>query len=305
LLDIIKATVREFLDDDAPRLAAALSYYTVFSLPAILILILLVTGFFTDADAVADRIVGETQDVLGEEGATQIETMIREAGDLGGGGLATLLTLAALAFGATGAFFQLQMALNKAWNVAPDPDSGIKDFALKRALSFGMVLAIAFLLLVSLALSALLTRAGAEIAQLLPGVLSSGLLLAIDVGLSLAVITVLFAAIFKVMPDAEITWRDVGIGALVTAVIFIVLKYLFGYFLSLADPGSSFGAAGSLAIIMVWVYFASMVLFLGAEFTQVWARKHGKRIQPSKGAVRLVKESRESRRVELKAGGAE
>jgi membrane protein len=301
LFDIIKATVQEFLDDDAPRLAAALSYYTVFSLPAILILILLVTGFFTDADAVADRIVDETQDVLGEDGATQIQTMIRQASDLGGGGLATVLSLAAVAFGATGAFFQLQMALNKAWSVAPDPEAGIKDFALKRALSFGMVLAIAFLLLVSLALSALLTRAGNEIAELLPGVLSGGLLLAIDIGLSLAVVTVLFAAIFKVMPDAEITWRDVGIGAFVTAVLFILVKYLFGFFLSMADPGSAFGAAGSLAVIMVWVYVASMVLFLGAEFTQVWARRRGKRIQPSKGAVRVVKESQESRRVQLSA----
>lgn len=295
MIETLKTTFQEFLDDDSPRLAAALSYYTIFSLPAILILILMVTGLFVDAQSVAERMVGETQAVLGEEGASQIATMIQEAAGFGGGGLSMLLTLAALAFGATGAFFQLQMALNKAWSVAADPDSGIKNFAVKRSLSFGMILVVALLLLVSMVLSALLTRAGEEIAELLPGALSGGLLLAIDLGLSLAVVTALFAAIFKVLPDAEIGWRDVGVGALVTAALFIAVKYLFGFFLAMADPGSAFGAAGSLAVIMVWIYVASMVLLLGAEFTQVWARRRGKRIVPTEGAVRVVKESKEAR----------
>lgn len=295
MIDTLKTTFREFLDDDAPRLAAALSYYTVFSLPAILILILLVTGFFTNAQSVAERIVAETQDVLGEDGARQIATIIRETAGFGGGGITTILALAGLAFGATGAFFQLQAALNQAWGVAADPDSGIKGFAMKRVLSFGMILAVAFLLLVTMILSALLTRAGNEVADLLPGALSGPLLLTIDVALSLTVVTVLFAAIFKVLPDAEIGWRDVGIGAFATAALFIAVKYLFGFFLSLADPGSAFGAAGSLAVIMVWIYVASMVLLLGAEFAQVWARRRGKRIVPSEGAVRVVKETREAR----------
>lgn len=295
MIETLKATFREFLDDESPRLAAALSYYTVFSLPAILILILLVTGFFVDSQTVADRLVAETQDVLGEDGAQQIATMIRETSGFGGGGLTTILALAALAFGATGAFFQLQAALNQAWGVAADPDSGVREFAVKRAMSFGMILVVAFLLLVTMGLSALLTRAGEEVADLLPGALSGGLLVAIDVGLSLAVVTVLFAAIFKVLPDAELTWRDVGVGAFVTAALFIAVKYLFGFFLSLAEPGSAFGAAGSLAVIMVWIYVASLVLLLGAQFTQAWARRRGKRIVPSKGAVRVVKETKEER----------
>jgi membrane protein len=236
--------------------------------------------------------VGQAEGVLGEDGAQQIETMIRQTADFDGWGLATLLSLLALAFGATGAFFQLQSALNKAWGVAPDPDAGIRTFVVKRVLSFAMVVGIALLLLVFIVVSSLLTRAGNEIATLLPGVLTGGMLLAVDLGVSLAMSTVLFAAIFKVLPDARITWRDVGIGAFVTAVLFVLLKYLFGLFLSMADPGSAYGAAGSLAVILVWIYFSAMVLFLGAEFTQVWARKHGTRIQPSPGAVRVVQEVR-------------
>jgi membrane protein len=294
VFETLKRTVREFLDDEAPRLAAALSYYTVFSLPPILILILLVTGVFADPDVVESRLLGEVEGVLGSDAAAQIGTMVSQAADFGGGLLTTVLTVAALAFGATGAFYQLQSALNKAWGVAPAPESGLRDFVVKRLLSFAMILGVAFLLLVSLALSALLTRASVEIAQLLPGALTGPTLLAVDVGLSLVVVTVLFAAIFKVLPDARVAWRDVWIGALVTAVLFVAAKLLFGVFLSMSDPGSAFGAAGSLAVILVWVYFSAMILFLGAEFTQVRARRRGARIEPAPGAVRVV--------TELKAG---
>jgi membrane protein len=290
VFDIIKTTVREFLDDDAPRLAAALSYYTVFSLPPILVLILLMTGVFVDIDTVADQILDRAEGALGQDGAQQIETMIRGTADFDGGLIATILSFLALAFGATGAFFQLQAALNKAWGVAPDPDAGIKTFVVKRALSFAMIVGVALLLLVSLVISALLSRAGDEVAALLPAFLTGPMLTVLDVALSLAVITVLFAAIFKVLPDATIRWRDVGIGAFVTAILFVALRHLFAVFLSMADPGSAYGAAGSLAVILIWIYASAMVLFMGAEFTQVWARRRGGRIEPSPGAVRVTRE---------------
>jgi membrane protein len=296
VFETLKRTVQEFLDDEAPRLAAALSYYTIFSLPPILILILLVTGVFADPDVVESRLLGEVEGVLGSDAAAQIGTMVNQAADFGGGLLTTVLTLAALAFGATGAFYQLQSALNKAWGVAPAPESGLRDFVVKRLLSFAMILGVAFLLLVSLALSALLTRASVEIAELLPGALTGPMLLAVDVGLSLVVVTALFAAMFKVLPDARVAWRDVWVGALVTAVLFVAAKLLFGVFLSMSDPGSAFGAAGSLAVLLIWVYFSAMILFLGAEFTQVQARRRGRRIEPAPGAVRVV--------TELKAGPA-
>jgi membrane protein len=290
VFDIIKSTVREFLDDDAPRLAAALSYYTVFSLPPILILILLMTGVFMDIDTVADQIVDRAEGALGADGAQQIETMIRGTADFDGGTLATILSLLAIAFGATGAFFQLQAALNKAWGVAPDPDAGIKTFLAKRAVSFAMIVGAALLLLVTLVISAVLGRAGDEVAALLPDFMSGPMLVALDLGISLAVITLLFAAIFKVLPDATVRWRDVGVGAFVTAILFIALRHLFGVFLAMSDPGSAFGAAGSLAVILIWIYAAAMVLFLGAEFTQVWARRRGVQIEPSPGAVRVTRE---------------
>jgi membrane protein len=307
VLDTLKSTVREFLDDDAPRMAAALSYYTVFSLPAILILLLLVAGFFMDPTDVESRVLSQVEDVLGDEGAEQIQTMIQESAELGGGPITVILSLLALAFGATGAFFQLQAMLNKAWSVAPDPErSGIRTFVVKRVLSFGMIMVVAFLLLVSLVISAFITRAGAAIAEALPGAVSAPMLLGLDIGLSLVVFTILFAAIFKVMPDARITWRDVGVGAGFTAVLFLASKYIFAFFLSMADPGSAFGAAGSLAVVMIWIYVSSMVLFLGAEFTQVWARNHGTRIVPDDGAVRVSKETglRERPGDEVRPSGA-
>lgn len=290
MLEIAKSTVSEFLEDDAPRMAAALSYYTVFALPPLLILVLLMTGAFVDPDVLESRMVEQVEEVLGAEAAQQVQTMIEETDDLGTGPLATILSLLALAFAATGAFGQLQNTLNKIWGLAPDPEqSGIRVFLGKRVLSFGMIVVIAFLLLVSLILSAILTRVGGDIAGALPGEVSTIFLYAVDVGLSLVVFTVLFAAIFKVLPDARITWRDVGVGALVTAILFLLVKYLFGYFLSLSDPGSAFGAAGSLAVILVWVYVSAMVLFLGAEFTQVWARRRGTRIVPDEGTIRVAK----------------
>jgi membrane protein len=290
LFDIIKSTVREFLDDDAPRLAAALSYYTVFSLPPILILILLMTGVFVDIDTVADQIVDRAEGAMGADGAQQIETMIRGTADFEGGTLATILSLLAIAFGATGAFFQLQSALNKAWGVAPDPDAGIRTFLAKRAVSFAMIVGAALLLLVTLVISAVLGRAGDEVAALLPDFMSGPMLVALDLGISLTVITLLFAAIFKVLPDATVRWRDVGVGAFVTAILFIALRHLFGVFLSLSDPGSAYGAAGSLAVILIWIYASAMILLLGAEFTQVWARRRGVRIEPAPGAVRVTRE---------------
>jgi membrane protein len=290
VLDVLKSTVKEFLEDDAPRMAAALSYYTVFSLPPLLILLLLLTGFFMDPAAIEARVLGQAEGVLGDEAAEQIQTMIRETADLGTGTMATLLSLLALAFAATGAFGQLQATLNKVWGLAPDPErGGIRAFLSKRVLSFGMILAVAFLLLVSLVLSAILTRAGDAIADLMPGGVSVAFLVGLDLTLSLVVLTALFGATFKVLPDAHITWRDVGVGAVVTAALFVLVKYLFGVFLSMSDPGSAFGAAGALAVILVWVYVSAMVLFLGAEFTQVWARKHGTRIVPVDGAVRVGK----------------
>ncbi|HSH44353.1 MAG TPA: YihY/virulence factor BrkB family protein [Longimicrobiales bacterium] len=290
MLDLLKTTFREFAEDDAPRMAAALSYYTIFSLPPLLILLLTIAGVFLEPQDIQGRVLEETQAAVGASGAEQIRTMIEQAERPGSGGtLRTILSIAALLFGATGAFAQLQAALNKAWEVEKSPDrSGVVKLVLKRVLSLGMILVIAFLLLVSLILSAVLSRMGDQVASYLPDPLGQAGLMALDVGLSLLVITTLFAAMFKVLPDAKVAWRDVWLGAGVTAGLFIVGKYLLSFYISQASPGSAFGAAGSLAILLVWVYYSAMILFLGAEFTEAWAERRGRAIVPDKGAVRVA-----------------
>jgi membrane protein len=286
MFDMLKETVREFMDDDAPRLAAALSYYTIFSLPPLLILLVMIAGVFLDPAEIEGRLAGEMGGAIGPEGAEQIRTILEQADRPGSGGpLMTILSVLALVFGASGAFAQLQAALNKAWEVSGDAgNGGIGAVVLKRALSFGMILVIAFLLLVSLVLSAFLARAGGWAAGLLPGALGDAALRGLDLGLSLVVITALFATMFKVLPDAEIAWRDVWGGALATAALFVLGKFLLGIYIGVSDPGSAFGAAGSLALILVWVYYSAMIFFFGAELTQVRARRRGRAIRPEQDA---------------------
>lgn len=286
-LTILKHTFREFSDDDGPSMAAALAYYTIFSLAPLLVLIILLVGLFVEPQQVEGQVVRQIGSLVGPEAAEQIQAMVRRASEHleTGGLLTTLLGLGALLFGATGAFAQLQHALNKAWEVKPDPEQGgLKNFIVKRVLSLGMVLGVAFLLLVSLVMSTALSAFGAMLAEAVP-FLGPVMLFLFNAALSLAVITVLFAALFKVLPDAEIGWRDVWVGAAVTALLFVAGKFLIGFYLGRSDPGSVFGAAGSLAVILVWIYYSAMILLLGAEFTQVWTTQAGRQIAPSEGAV--------------------
>lgn len=293
---ILKTTFTEFSNDDCPRMAAALAYYTVFSLPPLLVLIILLAGSIWGQQAIQGQIETQIADLIGPQAADQVQTMIRSASEKlaeSGGLVATLLGLGALLFGATGAFAQLQGALNQAWEVEPDPEAGgLKNFVFKRLLSFGMILGVAFLLLVSLVVSAVISVVLAHAQELLPQGISGVLLWAVNTALTFGIITLLFAALFKILPDADIDWRDVWAGAAVTALLFTAGKFLLSFYLGRSDPGGAFGAAGSLAIILVWIYYSSMILLLGAEFTQVWVRHHGKEIRPAKGAVRFVTERR-------------
>jgi membrane protein len=284
IVGLLKQTFRDFSADDCPRMAAALSYYTVFALPPLLILILTVVGIVFDPAQVQEAIRGQIGDAMGPEGAQQIGTIIEQADQPEGRGVRALVGVGALVLGATGAFLQLQGALNRAWGVEPDPDAGgIRNFVLKRALSLGMIFGLAFLLLVSLALSAAISMLGDVVGRILPGV-SEGFLLLLDFGLSVGVITLLFAAMFKILPDARIAWRDVWVGAAVTALLFVIGKFALGFYLGRSNPGEAYGAAGSLALILVWIYYASMIVLLGAEFTQVWAERRGVGIEPEEGA---------------------
>lgn len=289
-LALVGESGKDFLDDECPTQAAALSYYTIFSLPPLLVLVLLLLGAVLDPRDVQGELERQIRMLMGPAGAGQIRTILQQAERPGSGGVvATVLGIGALLLGATGAFGQLQAALNRAWEVAPDPrQGGLKSFLAKRVFSFGMILSVAFLLLVSLALSAVLSAFGDRLGLLLPSGISATLLQLLNLALSFLVITLLFAAIFKVLPDARIAWRDVWIGALVTAALFVVGKFLIGFYLGRSNPGEAFGAAGSLAVMFVWIYYSSMILLFGAEFTQTWARRRGSGIEPERGAIRLV-----------------
>jgi len=294
VFSILKSTIDEFLEDDCPTMAAALAYYTVFSLPPLLVLVIMLAGTVLDPKDFQGRLENQMGALIGSQGTEQIKTMISNADRPGTGGkVATILGLAALIFGASGAFVQLQAALNQTWEVQPDPASGgWRNFMTKRLLSFGMILALAFILMVSLVISTLVSAFGNAISRFLPDGISSVFLEGMNLTLSLVVLTILFAAIFKFLPDAVISWTDVGIGGFATALLFVVGKLLIGLYLGNSDPVSAYGAAASLAIVFVWVYYSSMILLLGSEFTQVWARQYGTEIQPEPAAVRVVRERR-------------
>ena len=293
---VIKQTFKEFSEDDCPQMAGALAYYTVFSLPPLLVIVIVIAGIAFGRQAVEGHVEQEIAGLIGADAAQQVQTMISNASERlesGGGLITTVLGVAALIFGATGAFAQLQKALNRAWEVKPDPQrAGIINFLIKRLLSFGMILGTGFLLLVSLLLSAAVSAFGNEVQQYLPA-MPVDFPTFLDFVLSITVITVLFAAIFKILPDARITWSDVWMGAGVTAALFVIGKVVIGLYIGRSNPGSMFGAAGSLVLVLLWIYYSSIMLLLGAEFTQVWARRYGKQIEPSKGAARVVRETHE------------
>jgi membrane protein len=286
---LLKSSGSDFVEDDCPTQAAALSYYTIFSLPPLLMVLLLILGMLVDPQDIRGQLESQIGTLMGPSATEQIRTILAQLHQPGSGGtLATVLSIGGLVLGATGAFGQLQAALNRAWEVAPDPrQGGLRSFVLKRLFSFGMVLSVAFLLLVSLVLSAALSTFGQTLGRMLPDGISTTLLQVVNLAISFLVITALFAAIFKVLPDARVAWRDVWVGAGVTALLFVLGKFLIGFYLGRSNPGQAFGAAGSLAVLFVWVYYSSMILLFGAEFTQAWIERSGGSIAPERGAVRV------------------
>ena len=284
MIRLVKKILKDFSDDGCTVRAAALAYYTIFALPPLLILLILIAGAVWDPGEVQIAIESQFSSLAGAEAAAAIRNVLVNAQRPGAGGLsATLVGVGALLLGALGAFMQLQSALNRAWEVRPDPaQGGWRNFVMKRLLSLGMILALAFLLIVSLAVSAILSALRATMTFIPVEALQ-----AVDLTVSFTVMTVLFAAIFKILPDAEIAWGDVWVGALVTSMLFIVGKFVIGFWLGRTEPGNAYGTASALAVMLVWVYYAGLIVLLGAEFTQAWAERKGIHIRPEKGAVRF------------------
>jgi len=294
-IHIVKETLAEWSDDKVSRLAAALAYYTTFSLPPLLVLVISLLGLIGYRSLAEDQILAQIQDLIGAEGRELVESMIQASALNPSAGLAaTLISLATLLFGALGVFGQLQDALNTIWEVAPKPRENlwatIRSLVLNRLLSFSMILVIGLLLLVSLVLTSAIASLNDFIGGALP--LPPIILQVINFLLSFAVITLLFALIYKVLPDAEMAWGDVWFGAAVTSLLFSVGKLLIGLYLGQSDVSSSFGAAGSLVILLVWIYYSAQIVFLGAEFTQVYANLYGSRVRPAEHAVAVTEEAR-------------
>ncbi|MCA9259958.1 MAG: YihY/virulence factor BrkB family protein [Planctomycetales bacterium] len=285
----VREVFSEYSSDDCPRMAAALSYYTVFSLAPLLIVLISIGGLVFEPSDVEGRVREQIAGIIGPDGAEQVQQMLRSASKEGTAGVAGLISGLGLLVGASGVMLQLQAALNEAWDVRPDPAlGGIRNFFTKRLLSFGMVLGLGFLMIVSLLLSAALSALDQRVITLMPEGLGETAAHFIDLGIALVVLTASFAVIFRYVPDAQVRWSDVGPGALVTAALFVGGKFALGMYLGSRNLEGTFGAAGSLALILVWVYYSGSILLLGAEFTQVWAQRRGASAPPELGAKRVA-----------------
>lgn len=282
------SVIDRFFGQGSPGMASALSFATFFSLPALLGLLLTLIGAIADPLEVERAITSQIRSLVGEAGADQVRTVIQHSRQQGmEPTVRAVISGVMLLFGATAAFASLQNALNRAWNVKPDPLRGqVRNFLAKRVFSFGVMLTVGFMLLVSLSLTATLTAVGTRLTSGL-GVPDAVLRVA-DAVFSFAIVTAMFAAMFKLLPDAKVAWRDVGVGAVGSAVFFVLGKLAIGYYLGRTDPGSAYGAAGSLAIIMIWVYYTSMIVLFGAMFTRMWAEWYGRGVRPEEGAVEFA-----------------
>ena len=288
--DVAKETAAAWLEDDASRLAASLAFYTLLSLAPLVIIAVSVAGLLLGTEAARGQIAGELSSVVGPSAAQGIQAVVASARSQASGAVGTLIGLVTLFIGASGVFGELQHALNAIWEVRAKPGRGWVGQLRDRFLSFTMVLGVAFLLLVSLLLSAALSALGHAMTTGLPG----GELFwqAVNFAFSLAMVTGLFALIFKLVPDVLIRWSDVWVGAFVTALLFTIGKSLLGIYLGHASIGSSYGAAGSLVVLVIWVYYSAQILFLGAEFTQVQAHRRGHTIRPSHNAEAFQRDAK-------------
>ncbi len=289
-IELLKSTYAEWSEDKASRLAAALAYYTILSLSPFLIVVLAITALAFGKEAAQGELVNELQNIVGPQGAQAIQTVIANASKPQSGILATILGMATLLFGASGVFGELKDGLNTIWDVEAKTGRGVIGFIQDRFVSLAMVMGVGFLLLVSLMMSAALAGVGKYVGGLLP--LPTMVLEIINFIISFSVITILFALIFKVLPDVIISWRDVWIGAAITSFLFTIGKFLLGLYLGRSGIATAYGAAGSLVLILAWVYYSAQILFFGAEFTQVYANQYGSHIKPDKDAIPLTDASR-------------
>jgi membrane protein len=280
LSNLLKLAYQGWKEDNASRLSAALAYYTIFSIAPLLAIIIAITGLIWDAGAVRTQILSQVQSLVGAQGADFVASLMTNTGSPGEGILALVIGILTLLFGALGVFNELHNSLNIIWNIKVEKPEGfwqsLKKVILDRLLSFTMILGIGFLLLVSLVVTAGLSATQETVGNAMP--IPEFLLQIVNLVISVGVITVLFALIFKFLPDVKIGWRDVWMGAFVTSLLFSFGKTVIGIYLGNSAVGSTFGAAGSLVLLLLWIYYSAQILFFGAEFTQVYANQYGSKM---------------------------
>ncbi|SHM59626.1 YihY/virulence factor BrkB family protein [Chitinophaga sp. CF418] len=285
---ILKQTFHDFMDDKVLKLSAALSYYTVFSIAPMLIVIITLCDVFLGKEAIEGSIYGQIKTMVGSQAALQIQQMIKNAALSGDSGWATIVGIVTLVIGATSVFGEIQDSINFIWQLKAKPKNGLLKMLLNRLLSFSIVISLGFILMVSLALNGIIALFSHQLSIFFPQV-TIVLVYIINLVLTFVIISVLFAIIFKVLPDAKVQWKHVIIGAVTTAILFMIGKFAIGMYLGSSKVGTAYGAAGSIVIILLWVYYSAIILYFGAEFTQVYVQHFGGRIRPNEYAV-YVKE---------------
>jgi membrane protein len=290
VVPLVKETYSDWSDDKAPRLAAALAYYTIFSIAPLLIVILAILGLVFGKQAAQGQITDQITNLVGPTSAKAIQEMLANARHPSHGIVATIIGTATLLLGAGGVFGALQDALNTIWGVQPKPNAGFLHTVRERFLSFSMVLGLGFMLMVSLVLSAGVSAVAKYFGNAISG--APWLWETLNTVISFGVFAVMFALIFKVLPDAKVRWRDVWVGALLTALLFTLGKFAIGLYLGRGSIGSAYGAAGSLVVLLLWIYYSAQILFFGAEFTKVYAKSCGSKVVPTENALPVSAEAR-------------
>ncbi len=285
LWEILKASGISFSDNNSLKFSASLSYYTIFSLAPMLIVIIAVSGIFYGQEAIQGKLYGQMDGLIGKEAAKQVQELIKNAHRSDQSVLATIVGLITLFVGATGVFLEIQSSINFIWDLKTKPNKGIIKFVFSQLISFSMVLSLGFLLLVSLALNSILDIFFNPLQNLIEG-FTIHIIYVVNIIFTFVIITILFGAIFKILPDAHLRMKDVAVGAGFTAILFMIGKFVIGFYIGQTSTMSLYGSAGSMVLILLWVYYCSIILYFGAEFTKAYATKFGSGITPKSYAVR-------------------
>ncbi len=284
MIEVFKNSFSGFADDKVIKLSAALAYYTIFSMGPLLIMIISVCSLILGREAVEGKIYAQLTGFVGSDTATQLQQIIKNASLAGKSQVAAIISGITLAVGATSVFAEIQESINMIWGLRPKPKRGWLKMLQNRFLSFSVIISLGFLLLVSLGVAAIIDGFSDRLKDHFPDI-TVVVFYIINVAITLAVTGAIFAVIFKVLPDAEIKWRDVLVGAIFTALLFMLGKFGISFYISKSNVGSTYGAAGSLVVLLLWVYYSSFILYFGAEFTKAYAVKYGSEIHPSHYAV--------------------